>query len=267
MKQKLLIIKLGGSIITNKNKPLPTLRIPIIKQISRRLKNIYQSGKYQIILIHGAGSYGHPLAKKYGLHLGMKTREQKYGFCLTDQSMFKLNSIIMDHLLQACIPAVSLPPRSFIKQSVGKLKDFDYQLIKLYLAQNQIPVLFGDVVLDDKWGCSIISGDTLVSYLAKNLKADQVIFLSDVDGIFDSDPKKNPKAKLIPEVTDKNLKQILQGLTANNQNDVTGEMQGKILTIKENLTHIPIYIINGLKAANLVKAVEQDRVGTKLLFH
>ncbi|MBU3957417.1 isopentenyl phosphate kinase family protein [Patescibacteria group bacterium] len=266
MKQQLLLIKLGGSIITDKNKSLPTLKTSIIKRISQQLKNIYQSGKYQIILIHGAGSYGHPLAKKYNLHLGMKTREQKCGFCLTDHSMLRLNSIIMDYLLQASIPAVSLPPRSFITQSGGKLQDFNYHLIKSYLAQNQIPVLFGDVVLDNKWGCSIISGDTIVSYLAKNLKADLVIFLSDVDGIFDSDPKKNPKAKLIPEVTDKNLKQVLQGLTTNNQNDVTGEMQGKIMAIKNNLAHIPVYIINGLKAENLAKTVEQVQVGTKLLF-
>ena len=243
------------------------LKLSVIRNLAKEIGNLYHSKKSQIILVHGAGSFGHPLAKKYNLQKGMKTEEQRYGFCLTDQKMIELNSFIMQELLNFKIPVVSLPPRSFVKQAKGKFLGFNHQIVKSMLKQNIMPVLFGDAVLDDSYGCSILSGDTIITYLAKKLKAAQVIFLSDVDGIFDSDPKKNPHAKLIPEVTNKNLKQVLQGLTINNRNDVTGEMKGKIMAIKKTLPHIPASIISGLKPQNLVKAVEQHQIGTKLLFH
>lgn len=264
MKNNLIIIKFGGSVITDKNKSKPTLRTSVIKELSKQIQYLYQSKKYQIILVHGAGSFGHPLAKKYGLHLGMETEEQKYGFCLTDQKMIELNSSIMDYLLQSHIPAVSLSPRSFIKQSSGKFKNFNYQLIQGYLKQNQIPVLFGDVVLDNEWGCSIISGDTIIPYLARKLKANQVIFLSDVDGIYNCDPKQNPNAKLITEVNNKNFQQVLNGLSSSGRDDVTGEMQGKILNIKEMLSGIDVFIINGLKKDRLLKVLREKKIGTRL---
>lgn len=264
MIKPLIIIKLGGSVITDKNKTVPTLRTAAIKELSKEIRDLYKSGFYQIILVHGAGSFGHPLAKKYSLHLGMETEKQKYGFCLTDQKMLELNSSIMNYLLQFHVPAVSLSPRSFIQQSAGKLKDFNYQLIQSYLKQSHMPVLFGDVVLDDKWGCSIISGDTIIPYLAQKLKASQVIFLSDVDGIFDSDPKKNPKAKLISEVNNTNFKQVFKGLSLSGRDDVTGEMQGKIMNIKENLSGIGVSIVNGLKTGTLLKALNQQQVGTRI---
>lgn len=264
MKTKLIIIKLGGSVVTKKDSKIPQVRNSVITRIAHEIKQLSQE-KYQFILVHGAGSFGHPIVKKYNLHLGMKTDEQKLAFSQTQQNMLKLNSIIMKHLLEANISATSFPPHNFVVQSAGKLNYLELGMIKKYLVNNQIPILFGDMVLDDKWGCSVLSGDTIVSYLAKKLKADQVIFLSDVDGISDSDPKKNPQAKLIPQITNKNLKQVLKGLTPTERVDVTGEMQGKILAIKRDLSKIPVYVINGLKDDTLSKAVRQNDIGTRLL--
>lgn len=266
MSKRLIVIKLGGSVITDKEKSQPTLRTAVIKDLARQIKTIYKSGKIKLILVHGAGSFGHPIAKKHELHKGMITIKQKLGFCLTDHKMLELNSIIMANLLKQAVPAVSIPPRAFIIQSESFLQKFDYSLTDRYLRHNQIPVLFGDVVLDDKWGCSIISGDTIVTYLAQKLRASKVIFLSDVDGIYDADPKKNPQAKLISKINNKNFKEILRGFTANNPDDVTGEMQGKVMAIRSNLKGILVIIANGLKPGNLLSASVQGKVGTKLQF-
>lgn len=266
MRKKLLIIKLGGSIITEKNSSIPKIRTETIKNLSKEIKQILDSKKYQIILIHGAGSFGHPLAKKYNLHLGMKTDEQKYGFCLTDQKMMELNSLITKDLLNHAIPAISLSPRSFIQQSAGKLLNFSTQLIENYLKKNFVPVLFGDAILDDKLGCSILSGDIIISHLAQKLHADKVIFLSDIDGVFDSNPKINPQANLIKKISNENIIQILDSLTVHNLSDVTGEMKGKILSIKENFKDIPTYIINGLKKDQMTRCLTEQQVGTKLSF-
>lgn len=263
MKKKLLVIKLGGAVVTYKDSPIPKARIPVVKRLAKELKQLVDQA-YQMILVHGAGSFGHGLVKRYNLHRGMKTEEQKLVFGLVTNSMMNLNRIIKNHLHSAKLKAVGLPPHTFITQSAGNLNDFDPGLIKKYLDNGQIPVLFGDMVLDDKWGCSALSGDTIVCYLGNKLKADKVIFLSDVDGIYDSDPKKNPKAKLVPEITNKNLKHVLKGLSPTQRDDVTGEMTGKILQIQKNLKNQTVFIVNGLNPDNLLKIYHQSPVGTKL---
>ena len=65
----MILIKLGGSIITNKEKPL-SARKKTIDNLSKSLKKI----KEPIIIVHGGGSYGHYWSVKYDMH----TKERKY---------------------------------------------------------------------------------------------------------------------------------------------------------------------------------------------
>jgi len=263
VKKELLVIKLGGAVVTYKDSSTPKARVSTIKRLIKEIKQVTDQG-YRIILVHGAGSFGHGLVKQYGLHHGMKTEEQKLVFGMVTNSMMNLNSIIKYHLHRANLKTVGLPPHTFITQSGGKLNEFETKLIETYLKHGQIPVLFGDMVLDDRWGCSVLSGDTIVCYLGNKLRADKVIFLSDVDGIFDADPNKNPQAKLIPEITNANISQVLKGLSPTGRDDVTGEMAGKILQIQKNLKQISVQILNGLKPDNLIEALGQHQIGTKL---
>lgn len=254
-------------MVTYKDSPTPKARLDTIKRLAKEIGQIYQQNKYQLILVHGAGSFGHPIAKKYKLHQGMKNKQQKLAFSLMDQQVLELNSVIMESLLKCNVPVVALPPRSFIQQSAGKFAGFDCQIIKNYLDQNQIPVLFGDGVLDDKWGCSILSGDTIVSFLAKKLPVHQVIFLSDVDGIYTGDPRTNRAAKLIPEINNQNFNEVIKGLTPTKRDDVTGEMQGKLIALQHGLKSLPVVIGNGLKVKTLQKALMPASTGTKMLLH
>ncbi|MEK7617502.1 MAG: isopentenyl phosphate kinase [Patescibacteria group bacterium] len=270
MSKKLLVIKLGGSVITIKDAPAAKANLKVIKRLAKEIKAVLDQDKYKIILVHGVGSFAHGLVKKYNLHQGIKTDRQIVASDQVKRQISRLNSIIVKHLLGAKIRAVGLIPHTFIVQSKGRLKNIDMEIINAYLNNNQIPVLFGDLVLDDKWGCSVLSGDTIVCHLAKILKAWRVIFLSDVDGIFDSDPKKNPEAKLISEVNNSNIKQVLKGLSPSGRDDVSGEMIGKISEIQKYLKRVPVLITNGLKADNLVQAVKaptKAQVGTRILLY
>jgi|SRR3989344_1790455 len=259
----LIVIKLGGSVVTHKDSPTPKPRIKIIKSLAKEILSISKRG-YKIILIHGGGSYGHNLAKKYNLIQGLKEKKSYEGFIKTVQSMNKLNSIIIDLLEKVVLPAVSLPPHSFITQTNGKLNDFDTSVIRNILELGIIPVLYGDPVIDTKIGCSILSGDSIATYLAKKLNAKKVIFLTDVDGIFDSNPKINKNAELIPLVNNQNITNVLKNLTSHNNFDVSGEMKGKILSIKENLPNKNAVIANGLKSNILTEILTQNTAGTKI---
>ena len=133
MEKKLLIIKFGGSVVTDKNNAHPTLRISAIRQLAKQLNTLYTAKQCQIILIHGAGSFGHPLAKRYGLHQGMQTKEQKIGFSLVSHKMVELSTKIVNILLEYSLPVVILPPHSLITQSEGKFQGFDLQIVGKYL--------------------------------------------------------------------------------------------------------------------------------------
>lgn len=267
MAKKLIIIKLGGSIITAKDAPSAKANLPVIKRLTREIKTILDQGKYKIILVHGAGSFAHGLVKKYNLHQGIKENKQKYALGLVVDAMLKLNSIVMDNLFRLNIKAISILPHTFITQTSRKLNDFDTSAIKAYLDNGQIPVLFGTIVLDHKLGYSILSGDTIACFLAKKLKADKVIFLTDVDGVYDSNPNKNPKAKLIKSITNKNIASIKNSFYPTSRTDVSGEMAGKISEIQKYLKQVPVWILNGQKSKAMADLEHGDPIGTKLLFH
>jgi isopentenyl phosphate kinase len=61
----MFILKLGGSIITDKTKEC-TFKQEIVNKLAKEIKK----AKKEIIIVHGAGSYGHILAEKYQLNKG-----------------------------------------------------------------------------------------------------------------------------------------------------------------------------------------------------
>ena len=148
----------------------------------------------------------------------------------------------------------------------GKINTFNITAVKNLLSQNIIPVMSGDVVSDSKKGISILSGDQIVVFLAKKLSAKQIIFVSDVDGVFDKNPKTHKDAKLIKEINRTNYKQVLSVMKTHNTNDITGEMKGKILAIKKNTEGTPVIIANGFKKGMLMQALGGANFGTRLLF-
>ena len=264
----LVIIKLGGSVITYKESKTPKARLSVIKTLAKEIAQIVRIGKYRIVLVHGGGSFGHPNVKKFNLHRGMKTAKQKLAYAQTLQNMLDLNEFVVKSLISQAVPVISIVPHGFTEQEQGGFKGFSVKIVKNALEQGLVPVLFGDGVLDTKWGCSVLSGDTIVSYLARKLKAEKVIFLSDVGGIFEQDPKSNPRAKLIPEVNNRNFKKVLKILasTGTSKINITGEMYGKMVAIRRELRKKSIYIIDGLKDKVLTGVLAGKKIGTKFYF-
>jgi isopentenyl phosphate kinase len=92
-------------------------------------------------------------------------------------------------------------------------------------------------------------------YLAEKLKADRVLLVADVPGIFDKDPKKNKDAKIIRELGRKSIHQVRE-LGSTKGTDVTGGMKGKL----EELLHladrgIESEIISGFAPGDLKRAL------------
>ncbi|MCL2686957.1 MAG: isopentenyl phosphate kinase [Methanobrevibacter sp.] len=257
----MIILKLGGSILTNKDSNESEVNYTNLNRIAKEIKDAIDILNFtsnqdlnksessdlinSLIIIHGAGSYGHPPAKKY--KIGEPFTEEEYpkkriGFSKTQNSVKKLNTIICDALINEGIPCVSMQASSFITTKNKRINSFNLELLEKYLKKGFIPVFYGDVVLDSKLKVAVLSGDQILQYIAKNININKftsskkinaskkVILGTDVEGVFTKNPKKYKDAKHIEKLS--SLEEIEEFDSTTNI-DVTGGMIGKIKELLE----------------------------------
>jgi len=251
------VLKLGGSVITNKEKPLT----PNMQAIERLANEISLANVSPLILVHGGGSFGHPVAEQYGIKEGYREPSQIMGFAKTHQAMTKLNKLIVDSLINHNIPAVEVQPSSCVVTKSGRIQSMEEEPLIKMLEMGFVPVLYGDAVLDSETCFAILSGDQLVSSLAIRLSADRIIIGVDVDGLYTADPKIHSSAHLIQRITLKELKNLQHKIEGSKTTDVTGGMLGKILELMPAVERgIRTMIVNATKPNVVYKALKKEKV-------
>jgi len=238
----MILIKLGGSIITNKEKPL-SVRRKTINNLAKSLKKINEP----MIIVHGGGSYGHYWSVKYNMH----SKEKKYdlrGVAIVKNSMIELNKIILDSLLKNKLNPYCLPPTDFMsgnKPISKKVKE-----IEKIAKSGLIPVTYGDALWYGQKKTYILSGDKVMTHLAKILRPRLCIFVLNEDGLY-SDLKSK---KLIYELRDK------RHLISENKMDVTGGMTRKVEeALKISKIGMNVFFVNGNKPERILKAVRNRK--------
>jgi isopentenyl phosphate kinase len=254
---ELAVLKIGGSVITDKNGELAART----QEINRLAEEIQKANVHNLIIVHGGGSFGHPSAQRYAIKEGFKEDGQKIGFSETHHVMTVLNGLLMDSLIWHKVPAMSITPSSCLITENGRINHFEDTPLKALLKMAFIPVLYGDAVLDTKLGFTILSGDQLVSALATRLNAERIIMGIDVDGLYDADPKVEKTAKMFKHLTLEELKKLHGKLGKPTVCDVTGGMLGKIAELMPAIEQkIRVTIINASKPNNVYKALEGETV-------
>lgn len=212
------------------------------------------------VIVHGAGSFGHFSAKEYGLKgqflvpspstnrtssskLSMdETRYKKQGLAKTRLSVQKLNHLVVESLVEYGVNAVSISPCFGIPgieahsgivhyddpTSTSPLATLSAMVHKTIQA-GLVPVLHGDACLYGNHDAGILSGDTLMEVLGTNSWINEVVFITDVDGVYENDPRQNPHARLLRQIyVDPTNGEIVTELTASgssHEHDVTGGLQ------------------------------------------
>ena len=238
----MLLIKLGGSIITNKEKALSPKR-KTIDNIAKILKKIDQP----FVIVHGGGSYGHYWSVKYDMH----TKPAKYdvrGVAIVKNSMVELNKIILDILLKNKLNPYCLPPTDFV--SGNKPIKTKINEIEKIAKSGLVPVTYGDALWYGQNKSYILSGDKIMSMLARVLKPKLSIFVLDVDGLY-SDLKTK---KLISEL--KGEKPIISEIGM----DVTGGMKRKV-DEAQNIAKmgLDVFFVNGNKPKRILDAATKRK--------
>jgi isopentenyl phosphate kinase len=251
------VLKIGGSVITDKNGELAA-RTQVINRLA---EEIAKANVKNLIIVHGGGSFGHPTAQKYGIKDGVKDDAQKAGFAETHHVMTVLNGLVMDALVWHNVPAVSLAPSCCVITENGRIKNFEDTILKTLLKMGFTPVLYGDATLDDKLGFTVLSGDQIVSYLARKFGSCKIVIGVDVDGLCDADPKATKNAKLYAHLTLRELEEMQGKLGRSMAADVTGGMLGKVTELIPAIEQgIPVTIVNATKSNSVYRALVGEKV-------
>ena len=256
----IILLKLGGSLLTDKNKPF-SIREDVVKSAVRQ---VIEANK-KLILIHGGGSFGHPLAKKYSISKGLDKSipNQILGVAETHQSMNKFNTYLINHFLENNYPVLSIQASSiFIKDSeVISTKSLD--VIETSLDLDIMPILYGDIILDKQGSFSIISGDQIILALCQNLhkyNVSKVVFAMESDGLYVVDKDNSENSKLVTECYSNEL-DSLKLADLGQKIDVTGGIKNKLNAIRKiSKFKIPVQLINGLIEGNIHKSLRNQNL-------
>ncbi|KAI8146578.1 Aspartate/glutamate/uridylate kinase [Fennellomyces sp. T-0311] len=218
---KTVIIKLGGAAITNKKGSCQLADLHSLDALMNQIQQAYEflsAAGHKLILIHGAGSFGHPQARRYNLKQGWVTTsglstpplgdeddplDQKAGFAHTRKCLLELHLALLSRLQQRGLPVLGLSPFEHLETDGGdKSPNSCFQDLanrtSQYLKLGFIPLLHGDAVLDRSLGCTILSGDIVMHKLVMLIpNITRCVFVTDVEGIYDADPKTTKRPKLI----------------------------------------------------------------------
>ena len=240
VRQKILL-KFGGSVITDKKSNTPTINQKNLDKISKTLNTT----NYDIIIVHGAGSFGHPIAKKFKLEKGLNsTINQKTAIKNVREQVLELNKIICNVLHKINIKTQTIIP-SDTMETIGsrKIKEFPLELFNKAIESGNVPITFGDVTNDSLQGITILSGDVIMLELAKIYKPLLTLFIMDLPGVFDGNPS-DKESKVIPLVNHSTLEALKKNIISNKVIDVTGGLIGKLECAMEISNYSETWITN-----------------------
>ncbi len=249
----MILIKLGGSVITDKSQYKKFDK----EQAARLCKEIAESGRSTII-VHGAGSFGHVLAKRYAIQNGLQDFAQVMPAAMVHHDAMELGSLLTAELMAIGIPAASVSPGTCFIMEDGELVAENLEPIRRMSHLGIMPVLFGDVVMDRKRGFGIVSGDQIMELMADIYKPERVVFVSDIDGLYDRNPKLHDDAELITEVTEETLRQVE---STDAVDDVTGGVRNKMESMLRMCTSDrDCVLVNGTVPGRLLSLLKGEEV-------
>ncbi|PAA67373.1 hypothetical protein BOX15_Mlig017369g1, partial [Macrostomum lignano] len=267
-----LVLKVGGSCLTDKSgrEQLRQDGLDRLAELATAIEAVkvdddvddgnagyvQRRRRLRWVLLHGAGSFGHPHATDARLTDGIDARQlaklspvelqqRRLGFCDTRRAVQDLAGRVAACLVKAGIPVTVLSPCSHfsdVTDFVGShcppgLVD----RISDLLQAGFVPALHGDAVLaldrdatdETIIGWSVLGGDALAAKLAESFDLRRAVFVTSSGGVFSQDPATAPPgmAHLLPEIRlGGGSSQDVAGVggAAPGVSDVTGGMRGKL---------------------------------------
>ena len=259
-----IFIKLGGSLITDKDKPQTAL-LSQIDETALQLKEFISSQPETHLLIgHGSGSFGHVAASRFQTRSGVHTTEQWQGFAQVWHAAHLLNQIVVERFAAAGIPVISFPLSAAAITEDKKVKVWNTRPIQKALENHLLPVVFGDVVLDEKMGGTILSTEEQFAALTPLFHPDRILLAGLEPGVWQDFPA---CTTLLSTITPGTYPLIASHISSSASVDVTGGMATKVkdmLCLIDKNPQLRIQIFSGKGLQAVLNALLDEKVGTVL---
>ena len=259
---ELVLLKLGGSLITDKTRPF-TPRLDLLKELAGQVADaIAQVPDLQLVLGHGSGSFGHIPAAEHRTRAGVSTPADWRGFCEVWWQASALNRHVMDALREAGVSALALPPLAGVTARDGAIAAWDLGPLTSALAARVLPVVHGDVVFDRARGGTILSTEDLFAHMARRLGPGRILLAGLEPCVWADYPSRVHRVEVL-------TREVFEGLKSDigsaDGADVTGGMYTKVSAMLDLVEAIPglrVRIFSGAEAGNLRRALLDEPLGT-----
>jgi isopentenyl phosphate kinase len=260
----LVFLKLGGSLITEKDIPF-SARIDIIQGLGEEIaRAIDQNANLKLLIGHGSGSFGHSAAHHFGTQNGIDSKVGWLGFQKVWSAAHQLNQIVIETFSKIGLPVLSFPPSASLISSNQIVKRWVIEPINASLEHNLLPIVFGDVVFDRSLGATIFSTEDLFSHLALSFHPDKILLAGIEAGVFRDFPICQ---ELIKKITPTSYPKISKKITKSSSIDVTGGMTSKVeemLAIIQKEKNMSVQIFSGERKNSVFNALCGQQFGTLL---
>ncbi|MBQ1537389.1 MAG: glutamate 5-kinase [Ruminococcus sp.] len=254
--KKRVVVKLGTSTLTHKT---GRLNIRRVEKLCKVIADIHNAGHEIIIVSSGAIGLG---MAKLGLREKPKDTPSK-------QACAAVGQCELMYMYDKQFAEYSLTVAQFLLTKYILIEDRRRNVqnaLERVIEQGVIPVVNeNDTVAIDELELEVGENDSLAATVAAIAKADMLVIMSDIDGLYDKDPHEFHDAKLIPEVNE--ITEDIRALAGGAGSKLgTGGMITKINAAEIAMDNgVEMIIVNGREPANLYKIFDSIPVGTKFV--
>lgn len=165
----LVLLKLGGSLITDKERP-DTARREVIRRLAGEIAGALRGpGALRLVLGHGSGSFGHTAAARFRLGAESQGEGGPEGVSRVQERAAALHRQVLDALLAEGASPFSVAPSSVLVAAGGLPVRCEAEPLLLALEGGLLPVVYGDVVMDRERRYAIASTEAVFLALAEEL--------------------------------------------------------------------------------------------------
>ena len=252
--KKRIVIKLGTSTLAHKTGKLNIRRMT---NLVRVISDLHNSGREIIMVSSGAVGLG---AGKLGLPEKPKDTKTKQAVAAIGQC--ELMHVYDDMFAKYSVTVAQILLTKTIINNSNHCENFMNTVEKL-VNMDVIPIVNeNDTIAIDELELEIGENDSLSALVAELSRADLLLILSDIDALYDDDPRSNPDAKPIPLVEE--ITPEIEAMAGGAGSSLgTGGMSTKITAAKiATNAGIDMVIMNGRDPEKLYDLFEDKEIGT-----
>lgn len=263
MEKKRIVIKVGSASITHKE--TGSLDLRKIEKLVRVISDLNAEGKDVILVSSGAIATGRSVI---GMHRRPRSMAEKQAFAaigqarlmMTYQKIFSEYSVIASQVLLT--KNIMLDPRSRENATNTFLELLNLGTVPVVNENDTVST--SEINQVETFG----DNDQLAAIVGAVVHADLVILLSDIDGLFTDDPKKNPNAEFIPFIPEINGDILEMGKSDSGSNVGTGGMSAKLAAARIATDSGADMVIARFTSADVITEIlDGENVGTLFAAH